>query len=544
LLAKGGPRNTLNSWRPITLLNMSYKVFAKTLQLRLQPILMEVISPDQSAFLPLRFILDNIFLTHETITHAKKSRQPLVFLKLDFSKAYDRVDLFFLFRVMERLGFPVEFIRMTKLLFFEAGASVSIDGKRTKKFPISQGVRQGCPLAPYLFLIMGEVLNMCVKDDVRAGRIRSITLPGIPEPQTILQYADDSSLTLRAEEQTVVNTVSALDSFNVASGLTLNWTKSCAYWWSFNRGPRPMWTTRFQWQWAREEDVSKLLGTAFGLSLSTGQIDQFLIDRTEQKINLWANVRLNSTGRAVIANGVLVSATLYFLSIWAGSKASIRKVISKIRNYLFAGTSQPARARVAWQVVCSQKKDGGLNIVNPAEAVEALMSKWIISACEPGSSNFKLLLRHRLSGYQPYAQGQWARSLEWFSQHNHKASSGSRIWNRVGRAWKSLVSEVVQVGPNSYDEWLSTSFWWSPGMRAIGPDFSRVRASELFNAGLHFVRHAWREDSARIISAQEAAGLFGLRETEFAGWERISRRLSETGSRFLVRLSLRPSAEE
>jgi hypothetical protein len=68
LLYKGGTRNTLNSWRPITLLNTSYKVFAKTLQLQLQPILMEI-SSDQSAFLPLRFILDNIFLTNEIIAY-------------------------------------------------------------------------------------------------------------------------------------------------------------------------------------------------------------------------------------------------------------------------------------------------------------------------------------------------------------------------------------------------------------------------------------------------------------------------------------------
>jgi hypothetical protein len=178
LLYKGGTRNTLNSWRPITLLNTSYKVFAKTLQLRLQPILMEVISPDQSAFLPLRFKLDNIFLTHETIAHAKRSKQPLVSLKLDFSKAYDKVDVGFLFQVMERLGFPIEFIRMTKLLFYEARASVSINGRLTQKFVITQGVRQGCPLAPYLFLIIGEVLNMSVKAEVHAGRIRGIMLPG------------------------------------------------------------------------------------------------------------------------------------------------------------------------------------------------------------------------------------------------------------------------------------------------------------------------------------------------------------------------------
>jgi hypothetical protein len=53
----------LTNWRPITLLNLSYKFFAKAIQLRLQPILMEIISCKQSVFLLLRFILDNILLT-------------------------------------------------------------------------------------------------------------------------------------------------------------------------------------------------------------------------------------------------------------------------------------------------------------------------------------------------------------------------------------------------------------------------------------------------------------------------------------------------
>jgi hypothetical protein len=79
LLHKSGGRSTLNNWRPITLLNMSYKLFAKTLQRRLQPVLMEVISYDQSAFLPIRFILDNILLTYKTIHYAKQSRQPYSF---------------------------------------------------------------------------------------------------------------------------------------------------------------------------------------------------------------------------------------------------------------------------------------------------------------------------------------------------------------------------------------------------------------------------------------------------------------------------------
>jgi hypothetical protein len=190
-------------------------------------------------------------------------------------------------------------------------------------------------------------------------------------------------------------------------------------------------------------------------------VDQFLIDCVQKKITYWSSVRLNGAGRTVVVNGFLVSATLYFLSIWEGTQGSIKKVISIIRNYLFFGTCQPASARVAWNVVCSKKQDGGLNIVNPIEAVTVLLCKWIISACEPGSSNLKTMLRHRLSRSQPYHQGKWQRSIRWFLLPNHKAAPGSRVWGRTSHAWMQMVKELSHRLAKSYDEWLCTPFWWS-----------------------------------------------------------------------------------
>jgi hypothetical protein len=215
LLHKGGPCISLNNWHPITLLNISYKFFAKALQIRLQPVLMEVISPDQSAFLPMRFILDNIYLTHETIAYAKQTHQPLLFLKLDFSKAYDKVDLVFLFSALTRLGFPTSFVRMVRLLFQDAVARVNVNGKATKAFPIQQGVQQ-----------------------VR-GRICGINLLGATEQQTIAQYADDTSLSIRGEEASVKATMDTLQNFSGASGLVINEYKSLAYYWHPTLQGRP-----------------------------------------------------------------------------------------------------------------------------------------------------------------------------------------------------------------------------------------------------------------------------------------------------------------
>ena len=141
LIPKEGDSKDLNYWRPITLLTIIYKIFAKTLQLRLQPMLRDVISPEQTTFLPLRFILDNIVLTHETLHWAKPSRQPTEFLKLDFSKAYDKVSWRFLFHAMHIMGIHAQYIEWVKLLFGNATAAVNINGSPGCSFKVDRGVR-------------------------------------------------------------------------------------------------------------------------------------------------------------------------------------------------------------------------------------------------------------------------------------------------------------------------------------------------------------------------------------------------------------------
>jgi hypothetical protein len=375
LLYKGGERQALTNWRPITLLNLSYKIFAKALQLRLQPILSEIISSEQSAFLPLRFILDNILLTQETIAWAGQSKQDVIFLKLDFSKAYDMVEWDFLFGAISGMGFPDEFIKMVQLLFTDAEACVKVNGSLFDSFSIKRGVRQGCPLAPYLFIIAAEVLNMMVKAEVVSGHVKGIELPCGNRQQIIAQYADDTSFTLRGEEESVRNLIYLLETFCAASGLVLNWRKSCGYWKSHLTWFRPQWTDLLGITWAEEDDVSKLLGAPFGLSLTAGEVDDFLYERIRKKLTHWSVTQLNPTGRAVIVNSVLLGACFYFFSIWGGTKKGIARIKSLMINYLASGGTQRARAKVGWLQCCQEKSAGGINLINPEDAAAALMIK-------------------------------------------------------------------------------------------------------------------------------------------------------------------------
>ena len=107
---------------------------------------------------------------------------------------------------------------------------VNLNGNPGEKFKVERGVRQGCPLAPYIFLIVGEALTHTIKKAVKEGRLKGISLPGGIKQQCISQYADDSSFMVRGEKRYVDELVRLLKTFSAASGMKINWEKSCAYW--------------------------------------------------------------------------------------------------------------------------------------------------------------------------------------------------------------------------------------------------------------------------------------------------------------------------
>jgi hypothetical protein len=81
-----------------------------------------------------------------------------------------------MFDAMAKMGMAQEFIKMVKLLFKDAITTICLNGCITKSFKIKREVRHGCPLAPYLFLIVREVLNFMLKKVVKFKEIKRITL--------------------------------------------------------------------------------------------------------------------------------------------------------------------------------------------------------------------------------------------------------------------------------------------------------------------------------------------------------------------------------
>lgn len=98
---------------PIALCSVYYKIIAKLLAHRLQPVMHSFISENQSAFVPQRAISDNVLITHEVLHYLKISaakKKCFMAVKTDISKAYDRLEWDFIQAVMERLGFHQRWI--------------------------------------------------------------------------------------------------------------------------------------------------------------------------------------------------------------------------------------------------------------------------------------------------------------------------------------------------------------------------------------------------------------------------------------------------
>lgn len=107
---KNSSPSSVIEFRPISLYNVLYKIISKVLANRLKVVLPCVISQNQSAFIPRRLITDNILATYETLhsIHTRMwSKVGFMGIKLDMSKAYDRLEWAFLESVMHKLGFPI-----------------------------------------------------------------------------------------------------------------------------------------------------------------------------------------------------------------------------------------------------------------------------------------------------------------------------------------------------------------------------------------------------------------------------------------------------
>ena len=149
-----------------------------------------------------QLIIDNILIAFETLHHLKKKNGKMGFmaLKLDMSKAYDRVEWNFLDKIMERLGFDNKWRTLVGGCIRIVSFSIFVNREPYGLIQPSRGLRQGDPLSPYLFLLCAEGLHSLLQQATNNVELYGVSLCKEGPKITHLFFIDDNLLFCRANE--------------------------------------------------------------------------------------------------------------------------------------------------------------------------------------------------------------------------------------------------------------------------------------------------------------------------------------------------------
>jgi hypothetical protein len=238
------PADQVSSYRPITILNADYKTLAKAVTNRLSPVIHSVIDTTQTAFVPVRWIGDNILCHLETFdafpdqadatadqagpsTSTRQAKRDLAacLLFLDFEKAYDKVCRSWIFACLERMGVGPGARKWIKHLMADTRATVGFGGVQSRAFAVRAGAAQVSPLSPLLYVIAAQPLAAALCHVQADGYIGTVQLPARPRLPPSHQHADEISIHTDSVASAKVAIDRAITPFCQASGSVLNISK-------------------------------------------------------------------------------------------------------------------------------------------------------------------------------------------------------------------------------------------------------------------------------------------------------------------------------
>ena len=183
------------SYRPITLLNIDYKIIASVINSRMKCYLNELIRPCQNAFIKGKHIGDNIRLLFHVIDLTAANEIPGSFFTADICKAFDSLNWDFMFRVVENYCFGSTVLKWIKIFYTIPVCKIASSNFLSEKFSIGRGARQGDPLSPTLFILCIECLANILGDSHLFNGLKIVDLS-----VKVSMFADDTLIFLNVLE--------------------------------------------------------------------------------------------------------------------------------------------------------------------------------------------------------------------------------------------------------------------------------------------------------------------------------------------------------
>jgi hypothetical protein len=378
LIPKVKSPTCVTEFRPISLCNVVYKLISKVLANRLKKVLPHIISPSQSAFIPGRLITDNILAAYETL-HTMHSRmggkKSFMAVKLDMSKAYDRVEWSFLEETMKRLGFADRWRQLIMMCVTTTQYAVVVNGEPCGNILPTRGLRQGDPISPYLFLLCAEALSSMLSWANREG-----ALTGVPTSKRgphigHLFFADDSLLFCRANIQQWNCLSSILKKYEKASGQRLNSNKTTLF---FSRN-----TTMEDKKCLGEivgipssQSYDKYLGLPALVGKSRIAAFRSIVNRIWKRLQDWKLKFLSQAGKEILIKAVIQAIPSYCMSVFLLPKTLCEEINKLMQKFWWSHFNKDSNVHwMSWKRMGVAKKMGGMGFRDLHAFNMALLAK-------------------------------------------------------------------------------------------------------------------------------------------------------------------------
>lgn len=479
----------LKNWRPISLLNTSYKLASACIANRIKPYLYTLINEDQTGFLSGRFIGENIRTIYDVMFYCEKENIPGILLLIDFEKAFDSVAWSFINKVLDFFNFGPNIIKWFNVFYTNSCSSVIINGHMSDWFTVQRGCRQGDPLSPYIFILCAEILAILIRNN---KNIKGIKIGS--EHFLITQYADDTSLFLDGSEKSLRNALNVLKLYARISGLGMNTEKTKVVWFGSMKNS----TVRF----CQEENLLwethnfKVLGINFSINLQEMvEINYSInIEAIKKMFDSWSKRVLTPLGKIVVIKSLALSKLNYIISTLPNPPEALVKRLNHL-FFTFLWSGKPDR--IKRNILTQDYDNGGLRMVDIEKFIYSMKITWIrrsILEDKKYLTIFKVMY--------PFMKDFQSLGEEYISSKIGKITNP--FWKDVFSNYKNFLSVLK---PKSWTQFLSQPLWYNNDIKVGG---SCVFFKTWYKCGVRFVSDLF-DENGDVFTYENFVQVYGVR---------------------------------
>ena len=380
-------RLLLKNWRPISLLNTDYKILTKSLASRLNKVLPSIINLDQTGFLRGRYIGENIRTISDLIEYTSLRNQPGIILLLDFEKAFDTIKWSFIFESLELFNFGPEFIHWIKTIYCDPESTVINYGNTTAFFKLQRGIRQGCPISPYLFILAVEVMANGIRKskNITGIKVRDIEFK-------VSQLADDTTVFV-SNFESIGHVLQLLENFHIISGLKLNIEKTLAKCIGSLGQNECQNLYNLTWTKGPLQTLGILITNDSKLILN----DVFLprLKVFGNILDMWNSRGLTLKGKITILKSLALPQLQYPMSVLPVPTVVVDMVDHMISDFIWS----KRKSKIKKEVIIQRIEKGGIKAPNFATMVEANRVSWIKRLLHESDQKWKCIFSDLIKPY-------------------------------------------------------------------------------------------------------------------------------------------------